>query len=197
MLIMAAAVNASRLLTPAQTLILIGVMALGGAIYLKLRWPERWNKLMGATLIFLVFAYGFLCISGGLNGQDDWKQPLAEKQILVDETYDNVAQLNQALARPGPKVVVVSAQWCLNCKVEERELRESNVKALHPGATWIKLDITHSNPETADWLQKNGLFGPPAMLFVDSQGAEERSLRQVGNIDTTQVSKALRSLSSE
>lgn len=197
LLIMAAAVNASRLLTPPQTLILIGVMALVGSIYLKLRWPKRWSKLMGATLIFLVFAYGFLCISGGINGQDDWKQPLATKQVLVDETYDNVDQLAQALGRPGPKVVVISAQWCLNCKVEERELRESNVKSLHPGVTWIKLDITHSNPETADWLQKKGLFGPPAMLFVGSHGAEDRSLRQVGNIDTIEVSKALESLSAK
>lgn len=197
MLIMAAAVNASRLLTSSQTLILIGVMALVGSIYLKLRWPKRWNKLMGATLIFMVFAYGFLCISGGLNGQDDWKQPLSVKQILVDETYDNVAKLTQALARPGPKVVVVSAQWCLNCKVEERELRDSNIKSQHPGVIWLKLDITHSNAEVADWLKKKGLFGPPALLFVDKQGSEDRSLRQVGNIDTTQVSKALDSLGAE
>lgn len=194
LLVLAAAINISRLLAPAQGLMLIGALALGISAYLKLRWPQRWNRPTGSALVFAAFAYGFVCIAGGINGQDDWKQPLAAKQVLVDKSYADIDLLNRALDRPGAKALLVSAEWCLNCKVEERELRESQVKTRYPAVTWVKLDITHSNPQIAEWLRGKGLFGPPALLFFNDEGLEDETLRQVGNIDSGAVERALKAL---
>jgi len=194
LLVLAAMINISRLLSAAQGLVLIGFISMGVSAYIKLRWPERWSKSLGAGIVFLAFAYGFLSIAGGVNGQDDWRRPLAVKQVLADQSYDDIGELSDALSAPGPKALLVSAEWCLNCKVEERELRESQVKARYPGVKWIKLDITQSNPEIASWLREKGLFGPPALLFLGDQGAEDKAYRQVGNIDVAQVERALQSL---
>ncbi|MBD8088690.1 thiol:disulfide interchange protein [Pseudomonas fluorescens] len=190
----AAAVNLSRLLSASHSLILVGILSLGLCAYLKLRWPQRWNSRVGAGLVFALFAYGFVCIAGGFNGQDDWRRPLATKEMLIDRSYSDIAELNQVLRSPGPKALLISADWCLNCKVEERELREAHVKALYPNVKWIKLDITHSTPEISTWLKGNGLFGPPALLFIGKEGREVPSMRQVGNIDVTKTRAALRKI---
>ena len=49
-------------------------------------------------------------------------------------------------------------------------------------ADWntIKFDVTASNPEQMAWLAERNVFGPPAIFFFDSKGAEIAQQRIVG-----------------
>lgn len=191
LLIVAAAINFSRLLSGPQTLMLLGGFSLAACLYIKARWPINWNGHFRAMLAFCLFAYGFVCIAGGVNGQDDWTKPLTPKNEIVDTVVSDSDQLSKFLQADGPKVLLLSADWCLNCKVLERELSQSGIEIRFPDVTWIKFDITKSTQANTSWLRHRNLYGPPALLFINSHGAEIHELRLVGNARLEDIERSL------
>lgn len=186
-----ALINLSKLLSGSELLVGLGLTVLALSVYVKLRWPASWSKLVGTLIVFSMLTYALACVKGGYDGQDDWRRPLVQKVVVVDATVDAIKPLEALIQRPGPKVVLISADWCLNCKVLDRKLSESGLKAAYPAVTWIQLDITQSTAEKNAWLKDRGLFGPPAILFFNGGGHEEQRLRLLGEMSVDEVERSL------
>uniref|UniRef100_UPI0028A0A497 thioredoxin family protein n=1 Tax=Pseudomonas kuykendallii TaxID=1007099 RepID=UPI0028A0A497 len=94
------------------------------------------------------------------------------------------AALAAAKAAGQPLLLDWYADWCISCKVIEREVFNApSVTAQLGGFRLIRFDMTASTQEQRALLDRYQLFGPPAILFFDAKGAESAALRVVGEID--------------
>jgi thiol:disulfide interchange protein DsbD len=58
----------------------------------------------------------------------------------------------------------------------------------------VQADVTISNPQTQALLKQFGLYGPPAILFFNGAGEEQKSLRVVGFMAPTRFLERLQEL---
>lgn len=190
---------------PATLLLWALLFALSG-IYLgaleaaAMGWPRLW-KGMGLVLLF----YAAFLFAGALTGQDDPLHPVgafahtavAPADTLPQEVaFQRVttekelrAALAKAVADGKPAVVDFYADWCAACQVMQRStFRDPGViSALEPRVR-IQLDLSQNTGEQRRLLEIFHLYGPPAMLFFDARGEEEKNLRVQSEI----TAKALR-----
>lgn len=90
------------------------------------------------------------------------------------------ALVNNAYANSQKVLVDFYADWCISCKVIEREVFEdSEVQNELKDWVLIRADITHNTKEERALLTRFHLFGPPAILFFE-EGLELESARMVG-----------------
>ncbi len=100
-------------------------------------------------------------------------------QGFVDIT--DPAQLDQALQQARqeqrPAFVDVYADWCISCIKFEREvLSQPAIQVALVQGLLIRFDITRANKAQLDWLSREKLFGPPALLFWDAKGRPAQRL---------------------
>ncbi|QGM36207.1 Thiol:disulfide interchange protein DsbD precursor (plasmid) [Vibrio sp. THAF191d] len=194
LLLAVAIVLLSRFIPDWLTMLLWAVLAIGGGIHfgaLDSAQPgwARTRKLAAFMSLF----YGLILFVGMLTGSNDPLKPLNVAQTTSDqpvavlpfEKVSSVEVLDQqlALAKQQGKPVLIDlyADWCVSCKVIENEVfgHESVQKQF---ADWntIKFDVTESTPEQMAWLAERNVFGPPAVFFFDTKGAEIAQQRIVG-----------------
>lgn len=72
-----------------------------------------------------------------------------------------------AAAQGRPVLLDFTAPWCANCRVIEREtLAKPDVQRRLAGYRFVEVDYDR-NPEL---VQRFGIIGPPAFVFLDAQG---------------------------
>src|SRR5690606_39946561 len=84
--------------------------------------------------------------------------------------FDQLMQrLQQARTSGQPAIVELSADWCISCKVMERDILNQPVvrSAGLDDLMRIQLDVTDNTPAQRAWMTEQQLFGPPAFLFFD------------------------------
>lgn len=195
----------SRILPGTISILLWAVLTIVYAVHLG-NWGQSqerssWSKTrLGLSLVLA--AYGLTLLLGGLAGQQDLRFPLrfaASPVVGIGQTavsplfrrFDTVAALNAALqqaqADGRPVVLDLYADWCTSCKVMEHEVfARPEVQALAEQVTFLQLDITANRSEHSDFLQRYGLFGPPALLFIQPDGQELASARVQGELNARQ-----------
>lgn len=192
-----------RLLPGALTLALWGLLAaitgvqLGAFDPAKPGWQRTWKGL-GTAL----FAYGIALLAGALSGANDPLRPLApfttstvaaERPGPVASTAgflrldnpDAIRQrLRQAADQHEPVMLDFYADWCISCKVMERDVFSDPavMQSLKP-VTLLQLDLTDNSEPQQAMLNTLGLFGPPAILFYDRDGNELTGARVLGEMD--------------
>ena len=176
------------------------LLAFGVMLYCLRRALKSYGvKRVAYLLLSLLLAlYSAAACIGVLQGGSNPAKPWAgAEQSERWQTVTSQAALNQALAeakaRQQPAVIDWYADWCISCKVIEREVlgHPEVVKALSEYAL-IRFDITQSLPEQRALLDHYQLFGPPALLFFDQQGAERLDQRVIGEIDAKALLKRLK-----
>ncbi|RZL05871.1 MAG: protein-disulfide reductase DsbD, partial [Rubrivivax sp.] len=197
----------SRVLPGPLTLLLIGLLAAGvalflGALELVVKTPrERLAQLAGLALL----VYALACWYGALSGQGDPLRPLpsaapaaAAGSVSADawQTITTPAALDAALAAASaagqPVLLDWYADWCISCKVIEHEvLSAPQVQAQLGAFKLLRFDITESNVEQRSLLDRYRLFGPPALLFFAANGSEMSSDRVVGEINAGDFAQIL------
>ena len=200
----------SRVLPGPVTLLLIGLLAAGVALFLGalefiVKSPrQRLAQLLGLVLL----CYGLACWYGALNGQGDPLRPLPQAGLAntsgapaaqatdVWQTLSTPAALDAALADAKaagqPVLLDWYADWCISCKVIEREvLQAPQVTTRLDGLRLLRFDITQSNAEQRALLDRYQLFGPPAMLFFAANGSEQRGDRVVGEVKVEEFAEHL------
>lgn len=195
----------SRVWTGSVTLWMWGALLGGYGVWLGAfeQAKEHKDRLIKAIGLGLSILALFLWI-GAATGQDDPLHPLAalsHTAVSPDTTkpanviFETVNQpqalqtlLNQAKQNKQPVVIDVSADWCAACQVMERStFRDSRVIEAFSKYKRIRFDLSESNHVQKEWLQAMHLYGPPALIFMDSKGNELKKLRVQGEIEADQL----------
>jgi thiol:disulfide interchange protein DsbD len=133
---------------------------------------------------------------GAAGGASDPWRPLAvyagaaplervhEQQAL---TFSEPAVLDRELAAAqaqGQWVLVdYYADWCVSCKVMEKEVfGNAEVQASLAGVRLLRPDVTASNAASRELLTRYGVLGPPTLLWIGPDGKERRERRITGEV---------------
>jgi thiol:disulfide interchange protein DsbD len=208
LLLAVAAWMLERVLPGPLALALWGVLAAGTALFLGTlefthKTPrQKLTQLLGLPLL----VYALAAWLGALQGGSDPLRPLPRSTSafvggVAGETdiWHTVstpaaldAQLDAARAAGQPLVLDWYADWCISCKVIEREVFAApQIAPRLADYRLIRFDITDSNPEQRALLDRYKLFGPPAVLFFGPTGQELTEARVVGEIDARQFAERL------
>ncbi|MDC5805880.1 protein-disulfide reductase DsbD [Vibrio europaeus] len=187
----------SRFIPAWVTILIWSMLAIGAGIHFgALDAAEAGWARTRKFAAFLSLFYGLVLFVGYLLGNEDPLNPLehANKTSIQSDLktafnkVNTIEQLNLALAsaksNKQPVVVDLYADWCVSCKVIEKEIfNDSNVREKLKSWSSIKLDVTDSTPEQMAWLAERDVFGPPAIFFYSPEGVELESHRIAGGVD--------------
>ncbi|MBS7662176.1 protein-disulfide reductase DsbD [Pseudomonas lalucatii] len=190
-----------RVLPGPLALALWGLLAGGAALFLgALEFgPKTHRQKRGQLAGLLLLVYALASWTGALQGQDDPLRPLGRPAPLVGalakqvdagrwQTVSSPAELDSALASAQtdgkPLLLDWYADWCISCKVIEREVLTAPEVGSQLGEfRLVRFDMTDSTPAQRALLDRYQLFGPPAILLFDPRGREWSDLRVVGEVD--------------
>ncbi|MEC9484106.1 MAG: protein-disulfide reductase DsbD [Halomonas sp.] len=197
-----------RLLPGPVALLLWGALAVGTALALgalTVNQRQGWPRVRQAAGIVLL-AWGVALVLGAARGGEDPLRPLAglgrasqASQAPAFVRVTTLAQLDQELATARhlgkPAFVDVTADWCISCKIMERDVFPApDVARQLAGFHRIRADVTETGEASRELLNHFGLFGPPSLLFfVD--GEELRQARIQGEIGASDLAAHLARLS--
>jgi len=195
----------SRFLDATLILGFWGVLAIVYAIYLGAIEPiepaQTGVKRTVKGIAFVILVYGVLALIGALQGNDDPLKPLASSyaasgpdsqqthsnaspfESIANKTQLDAAIKNHLAANPNGAVMLdYYADWCIACKVMEKEVfHHADVQAHWPDLLWLQIDVTDQTPEQVELMTDFNLFGPPSMLFFTANGELEK-LRILGEM---------------
>ena len=170
-------------------------------------WPRTFK---GVGLI--LFLGGAMLLAGAFAGASDPLRPLSPFQAgsggpagtssSHDELFERIddssrvsARLQQASANGKPVILDFYADWCISCRVMERNVfSDPEVRQTLSRYATIQVDVTDNNNSDQALLDRYGLFGPPSILFFDASGDEIRSARILGEMERAEFLRHLRSI---
>jgi len=198
------------LLSVSVEMLLWAALLIFSAIYLRAldALPHNaggWHKLLkGIGLFALLLGAAYLV--GALSGANDILRPLgnvgrAETLAPTSLQFSRIkdsADLDQRIAQVHGKQFVMLdfyADWCISCKELERNaFSDDAVKSKLKPVLLLQADVTANSEADKALLKRFGLFGPPGILFFDTQGKEVADFRVTGYQDTPQFLKTLQSI---
>ncbi|MEA2117365.1 protein-disulfide reductase DsbD [Halovibrio sp. HP20-50] len=199
-----------RLVAAPVALLLWAALAIGSALALgalSFNQPQGWPRAR-QTLGLMLLAWGVLLVIGAAQGGSNPLRPLAntasvsgaaQAGALAFTEVTSLTELDAAIAQAKsanqPAFVHFTAEWCISCKIMERDVYpDPQVAAALKDYALITADVTHTDPESRELLERFNLFGPPSLLFF-SQGEEIRDARIQGEVTAPQLQAHLESVS--
>lgn len=181
-----------RIIHAPYLLVLWGILCLFTAWCCK-TFEKNGGILSRFGVIFVLYA--FVLFWGAWLGETNplkpltvnpWQEQLA-KQKMNFQSITSLSALEhiqeQVKKTEQPLLVVFHADWCASCKSLERNLwRNADVQEKLKSWRLVKVDVTANNAENQALMKKFGLYGPPAILFFDSDGDELSRYRIIGPI---------------
>ncbi|WNK19018.1 protein-disulfide reductase DsbD [Halomonas piscis] len=202
-----------RLVAAPVALMLWAALAVGSALALgalQFNQPQGWGRARQALGILLL-AWGIALLLGAAQGNSNPLRPLQSTQQMGASggtptaaaeprftRVDTLAGLNDALddaaAKGEPAFVDFTAEWCISCKVMEREVYpDPRVASALADYRLIQADVTETDDSTRELLEAFDLFGPPSLLFF-ADGKEIAQARIQGEVNADQFSAHLEKL---
>jgi thiol:disulfide interchange protein DsbD len=160
------------LLSPTLEALAWGTLFVASAIYLGVLRTRSW-LLKGVGVIAVVA--GVALVVSAFTGGDSASRTAWTRVA-------SVAELDQRLSSPGrPVMLDFYADWCVSCKeMEKLTLSDPRVRAELDRMLLLQADVTAANEADRALLKRFSLFGPPGIIFFDSQGREIAGLRVIG-----------------
>jgi thiol:disulfide interchange protein DsbD len=149
-----------------------GALFVGSALYLGVLRTRSW-LLKGVGAIALAAGVA-LVVSVFTAGKSEHRTAWTR--------VASVAELDQRLVSPGrPVMLDFYADWCVSCKeMEKLTFSDPRVRAELDRMLLLQADVTAANEADRALLKRFSLFGPPGIIFFDSQGRELSDLRVIG-----------------
>ena len=143
-------------------------------------WLNRVKQLFG-ILLLAVAAWIVAPLFLSAKGDTPW--------IRVESS----AELEAKLASAGKPVMLdFYADWCVSCKeMEHFTFSDPRIKKEFESMLLLQVDVTANSAEHKALLKRFSLFGPPGIIFFDSQGREIRGLRVIGYQNAERFLKTL------
>ncbi|MBX9762487.1 MAG: protein-disulfide reductase DsbD [Pseudomonadaceae bacterium] len=181
------------------SLALWGLLAAGVALWLGVLelTPKTHHQKLAQLLGLPLLVYALVAWVGALQGHEDPMRPLGQivsnaeatpvkssQWLTVSTPAELDAALRNAQSNGTPLLLDWYADWCISCKVIEREvLNAPQVTRQLGDYQLVRFDITESNAAQRALLDRYQLFGPPAIQLFDGKGEEWLDLRVVGEVD--------------
>jgi len=194
-----------RIVSDVTSLMLWGVFALFIAVFLgAFDSPQSQKDKIKRSVALTIFLYALALFIGALMGNSDLLQPLkinntshSEMSLpntSITKTAD-VSQIENEIAQAQEKsqwiLIDVYADWCASCKIMDRDIfKHPDMQPWLEKIKLVKLDITDNEDEHRSFLDKHGIYGPPAILFFNKQGPQP-NLHIVGEISRTEFFQRL------
>ncbi len=171
-----------RVLPGSLVLVLWAALAIGAGVALgglDLTPRSGFGQVWKASGVMLS-VYGVLLLVGAASGADDPLRPLGPlvrggEGTLMEQrpSFAPVADLDDVRSRVSaaadggrPVLLKFDADWCISCKVMERNLYpHPDVRPLLDDFILLRADLTANDPANRALLSHFDLFGPPSMLF--------------------------------
>ena len=101
-------------------------------------------------------------------------------------------QLAQAQQQEQWALVDFYADWCVSCKVMEREVfAKPEVQQALAGMRLLQIDVTDNTKAQQAYMQEISIMGPPTILFISPDGSEIRAQRITGEVNAEQFLASL------
>jgi thiol:disulfide interchange protein DsbD len=191
------------------SLALWGLLAAGVALWLGVLelTPKTHHQKLAQLLGLPLLVYALVAWVGALQGHEDPMRPLGQivsnaeatpvkssQWLTVSTPGELDAALRNAQSNGTPLLLDWYADWCISCKVIEREvLNAPQVTRQLGDYQLVRFDITESNAAQRALLDRYQLFGPPAIQLFDGKGEEWLDLRVVGEVDAATFAARLSS----
>ena len=187
-----------RIIPEAIAMILWALLVIIAALLMgALDRTARAGKAFRAVGIAGLIYAGALII-GALSGSHDMLRPLAHlagkpasASSLEFQRFKTAAELEQLLtaASAEGKFVMLDfyADWCVTCiEMEEDTFSKPAVKEALSGVVLLQADVTRNDAEDQQLLERFQLFGPPAILFFNTDRRELQQYRLIGYVKPEQ-----------
>lgn len=189
-------------------------IAIGFALDALNIFKSRWSvpRIAFRTVGVVAMLYGCVLLVGAASARYEPLRPLDVVGLVTrpqnadaDKSHFQIvsseAELDRAIAsasKQGRMVMVdFSAEWCVECKVMERNvLSVPAVLQELRNVVLIRADVTRVDQFSKKLMQRFDVVGPPTIVFLDPEGAEISSSRVIGAVSVNaflaKVARALR-----
>lgn len=165
------------------------LIALGARSFLPqtgawMMWLQR-----GLGLVLVALAIWIVWpVMSVVTGNQTQTSTRTEKRIPPNLVFQVVRSseeleriLQKAKADNKPVMLDYYADWCISCKeMEAITFTNAEVGKAMSRFVLVQVDVTINNQQSQALLKQFGLFGPPAILFFNGAGEEQKPLRVVG-----------------
>lgn len=162
-------------------------------------WARFWKGIGVITLVF-----GVTLLLGAVSGAKSPLQPLAgfssrdtqaNSEALPFHRVKNLAEVERIVQQAGKPVMLdFYADWCVACKeLEEFTFSDPRVRQALRNVILLQADVTANNDADLELLKRFKLFGPPGIIFFNSQG-QEQDFRMIGFQDAETFLTSLQKL---
>lgn len=190
-----------RIIPTYAAVILWGALCIVSAVLLKafepLKHPRKVTKIFkGFGMLFAVF--GAALIMNTVYVQFIAK-PHTEHAMVRWQDINTVAEFEKALsvAKHNKQNTLLEfyAYWCTSCKrIEATVFADPEVVRKLAHFNLLRVDMTNMDPVQKPLLAMLNIYGPPAILFFDTNGKEIKEKRVVGELKPQEMLQLLRGL---
>jgi len=177
-----------RILPPSVSMLLWSALLIIVSIYLgaleSLQGHHKGIKPFLKGLAIMMLAYGLILFYGGIKGETNPLAPISAEapsassektsSVLAFKTIHSTEELDALLAENKGKSVMLDfyADWCSSCKeLDEITFKDPAVIQSLNDYILIRADVTADSEAEKALTKRFNLFGPPAMIFFDENGA--------------------------
>jgi thiol:disulfide interchange protein DsbD len=191
----------SRILPDAVTLALWGALIFMGGVFLggltTLTNDSDGTQKLGKGFGVMAVLYGAVLLFGSLSGGSSLLRPLdgfsmgpGQSAVVAHKGLEfqrikTVDELDQALMRASAEgktaMLDFYADWCVSCiEMEKFTFVDSGVKVALSNTLLLQADVTANDEADQALLARFGVFGPPTIIFFDSNGLQRTGYEVVG-----------------
>ena len=106
----------------------------------------------------------------------------------IEDAEELQIKLNEALQKRKPTMVYFTADWCVSCRrLEKNTFSNQSLQDKISRIQVLKVDLSDNSIEDQLLIKKYSIFGPPTIIFFDSNGSEIKNRRKIGVVSAASL----------